>query len=261
MVSDYSSIASVYDNINSDIDYSAWGDFIENCFLKFMPFKPEIVLDLACGTGSMTFELNARGYDMIGADISNDMLSEAYTKANEEGINNILFTNQDMCCFELYGTVGAVCCCLDSINYLTNIEKLMECFSCVHNYLDPNGLFIFDVNTPYKFESIYGTNHYIFETENSDGRSSYCGWQNEYNRNTKLCNFYLSVFTEESDGKFSRTDEIQTERCYSQEELSQALQKCGFNVIGFYGDYNFSLPSINCERWYVIAKAEKQIKC
>lgn len=257
MVSGYNSIAAVYDNINSEIDYSAWADFIESCFGKFMHSKPEIVLDLACGTGSMTFELNTRGYDMIGADMSEDMLSEAYTKACENGINDILFINQDMRCFELYGTVGAVCCCLDSINYLTSNKELTECFSCVHNYLDPNGLFIFDVNTPYKFESIYGTNHYIFETESSDGRTSYCGWQNAYDCDTKLCNFYLSVFTEESDRRFSRTDEVQTERCYSQEELSQELQKCGFDIVGFYGDYEFSAPDTNCERWYVIARAKK----
>ena len=127
MFQGYDSIASVYDNINSEIDYSAWADFIEKCFEKYLEKKPELVLDLACGTGSMTFELHSRGYDLIGADSSDNMLSKAYEKAYENGINNILFINQDMRDFELYGTVGAICCCLDSVNYLTNDGDIDKC--------------------------------------------------------------------------------------------------------------------------------------
>ena len=254
----YDSIASVYDNINSEIDYSAWADFIEKCFCKYLPRKPELLLDLACGTGSMTLELASRGYDMIGADLSEDMLSEAYEKAYGKGLESVLFLRQDMRNFELYGTVGAITCCLDSVNYLIEDGDVEKCFKCVHNYLDPDGLFIFDVNTPYKFENIYGNQHYIFEDKNTYGENVYCGWQNEYDKETGLCTFYLSVFTEEDDGKFSRSDEIQTERCYSRDELTEKLEKCGFEVIGFFGDYDFAVPKYDCERWYVIARAKKQ---
>ena len=253
----YDSIASVYDNINAEIDYSAWADFIENCFKKYLNAKPELVLDLACGTGSMTFELQSRGYDMIGADISEDMLTEALDKAYERNVEGILFLRQDMRNFELYGTVGAICSCLDSINYLTEDGDLEKCFKCVHNYLDPDGLFIFDVNTPYKFENIYGNNHYIFEDKNSFGENAYCGWQNEYDEATKLCNFYLTVFTEEEDGRFSRADETQTERCYTREQLENSLKDCGFEVLGFFGDFNFNGPKADCERWYIVARAKK----
>ena len=253
----YDSIASVYDNINSEIDYSAWADFIEESFKKHLPAKPELVLDLACGTGSMTLELHTRGYDMIGADMSEDMLSQAYEKAYDKEISGVLFLKQDMRCFELYGTVGAVVCCLDSVNYLTADGDLDKCFACVHNYLDPDGLFIFDVNTPYKFQHIYGNQHYIFEDNDSYGNIAYCGWQNDYDPQTKLCNFYLSVFTEEENGSYSRSDEVQTERCYTKEELTSSLEKCGFELIGFFADYQFSNPEDNCERWYVIARAKK----
>ena len=256
-MSAYESIASVYDNINSEINYSAWADFIEECFIKYLSKKPSLVLDLACGTGSMTLELHSRGYDMIGADYSEDMLSEALDKAYDKDISDILFLKQDMRSFELYGTVGAICCCLDSINYLTEDGDLEKCFANIHNYLDPDGLFIFDVNTPYKFENVYGCNHYIFEDNDSLGRAAYCGWQNEYDEKTKLCNFYLTVFTEDESGKFSRSDESQTERCYSRKELTERLEKCGFEVIGFFGDYDFSTPKDNCERWYIVAKAKK----
>ena len=253
----YDSIASVYDNINSEINYSAWADFIENCFNRFLPSKPELVLDLACGTGSMTLELAARGYDMIGADFSEDMLAAAYDKAYDRNVSKILFLKQDMRAFELYGTVGAICCCLDSMNYLTADGDLEKCLGCVHNYLDPDGLFIFDVNTPHKFKNIYGNNHYIFEDNDSYGNVAFCGWQNEYDEETNLCNFYLSVFTEDEKGKYTRADEVQTERCYSKNELVYALERSGFELIGFYGDWEFGEPTDSCERWYIVARAKK----
>ena len=256
-MANYDSIASVYDNINSEIDYSAWADFIEECFKRYMPNRPELVLDLACGTGSMTFELHSRGYDMIGADMSDDMLTEALDKAYDKEISDILFLKQDMRSFELYGTVGAIVCCLDSVNYLINPSDLEKCFACAHNYLDPDGLFIFDVNTPYKFKNIYGNNHYIFEDDDSSGSTAYCGWQNEYDEETNLCNFYLTVFTEEEDGRFSRADEVQTERCYSMEYLKNSLTNCGFETLGFFGDFDFNEPDADCERWYIVARAKK----
>ncbi len=253
----YNAIASVYDSINAEIDYSAWADFLEECFKRFLDKRPEIVLDLACGTGSMTFELHSRGYDMIGADISEDMLNKAYDKAYDNNITNILFIKQDMRELELYGTVGAICSCLDSVNYLTSRSDLEKCFSQAHNYLDPDGLFIFDVNTPYKFEKTYGYNHYTFEIKDFEGREAFCAWQNDYDEDTKLCKFYLSVFTETDDGKYERNDEEQTERCFTREELSESLERCGFEIVGFFGDYGFSCPQDTCERWYVVAKAKK----
>ena len=256
-MSAYDSIASVYDNINSGIDYIAWADFIEKCFKKYLKDKPELVLDLACGTGSMTLELASRGYDMIGADMSGEMLTEAMDKAYDRNIEDVLFLKQDMRSFELYGTVGAIVCCLDSVNYLTEDGDLEKCFNCAHNYLDPDGLFIFDVNTPYKFINVYGDNHYIFEDKNSFGDNVYCGWQNEFDPETKLCNFYLSVFTEGEDGRFDREDEVQTERCYTKDELTENLEKSGFEMLGFFGDYTMSAPKEDCERWYIVARAKK----
>ena len=201
----YEAIARVYDKLNAEIDYAAWADFVEACFDKYLPSRPELVLDLACGTGSMTLQLAARGYDMIGVDGSADMLAEAYNRA--EGKNGVLFLQQDMRAFELYGTVGAVTCCLDSVNYLTEEGDLRACFATVHNYLDPDGLFFFDVNTPYKFETVYGENSYLFDEETEDGRLVYCGWQNYYDPRTHLCDFDLSVFTEDADGRYRREDE------------------------------------------------------
>ena len=254
--SGYGSISGIYDKVNSEIDYCAWADFIESCFDKYLKNKPSLVLDLACGTGSMTLELARRGYDMIGVDGSEDMLAEAYNRMYDCEMSGILYLRQDMRAFELYGTVGAVTCCLDSINYLSGDGELGSCFACVHNYLDPDGLFIFDVNTPYKFENIYSDNSYIHETE-LDGRSVLCAWQNEYDKESKLCSFYLSVFEEGEDGKYTRADEIQTERCFDSSEIKTALEGAGFEVIGFFGDYNFTKATDNDTRWYVVARAKK----
>ncbi len=252
MYSGYNSIFEIYDEINSEVNYSLWADFIEACFRKYLKDKPQLLLDLACGTGSMTLELSGRGYDMIGCDGSEEMLSRAYERMYEEEKSGILYIRQDMRDFELYGTVGAVTCCLDSINYLCSDEDIIKCFSCVHNYLDPDGLFIFDVNTPYKFENIYSDNSFVHETENS-----LCTWQNEYDRETRLCNFYLSVFTHEEGEMYRRIDEVQTERCYTPGELKHFLEDTGFELVGMFGDYNFSAPRENDERIYIVARAKK----
>lgn len=254
----YDAIAHVYDKLNKEIDYKKWADFIEECFKKYLPEKPSLLLDLACGTGSMTVELANRGYDMIGVDMSEDMLSEAYLRSEEKGI---LYLLQDMRSFELYGTVGAVVCCLDSLNYLLEEKDLSLTFANVHNYLDPNGLFIFDINTPYKFENIYSDNAYILEDEidYEDGApptAVFCGWQNQFDRDSGICDFYLTLF-EERDGAYIRSDEHQRERCYSLDTVKSLLEKNDLEFIGCFGGYDFSAPTDDCERWYFIARAKK----
>ena len=254
----YTAIAAVYDLFNRDIDYSVWADFVENAFKKYLTTRPELVLDLACGTVRMTRELAARGYDMIGVDASCEMLSKAMEKTPKE--YGALYLLQDMKEFELYGTVGAVVCCLDSVNYLTEDGDLAKCFSCVHNYLDPDGLFIFDVNSPKKFRDIYGCNSYVFEDElPTDGGTVpvYCGWQNCFDEQSGLCDFYLTVFSRLEDGTYLREDESQTERCYSRETLESTLKDCGFEVLCTVGGFDFSAPDEDTERLFLIARCKK----
>ena len=255
----YTAIAGIYDKLNADIDYSSWADFVESCFDKYLAARPELVLDLACGTGSMTLELASRGYDMIGVDGSEDMLSVAYERSEGKGI---LYLCQDMRSFELYGTVGAALSCLDSINYLLSEDDLKKTFSLVHNYLDPDGLFLFDMNTPYKFENIYSDNAYVLEDEMvyGDGEETaavFCGWQNQYDRESGICDFYLSVFEEDEDGRYIRSDEHQRERCYTLESVKRLLGESGFEFIGCFSDFDFSEPKADCQRWYIAAIARK----
>lgn len=249
----YDAIAHVYDRLNAELDYGAWADFVEASFARHLPARPSLVLDLACGTGSMTHALAARGYDMIGVDLSPEMLSTAYTRAGEV---MPLFLCQDMRSFELYGTVGATVCCLDSINYLTGEGDLAQCFATVHNYLDPDGLFLFDVNTPYKFAHTYADQAYILEDEIA-GRAVYCGWQNSYDAETNLCQFYLTLFEEQANGSYRRAEETQTERCYTHDAILEALANTGFAHLGTYADFAFSAPTETTERWYIAARAIK----
>ena len=248
----YNAIAAVYDKLNAELDYEGWADFFERCFSKYLKERPEIILDLACGTGRMTRTLAKRGYDMIGVDGSEAMLSEAYMQEGE----GILYLLQDMRELELYGTVGAVVCCLDSINYLLDEGDVKKVFALTHNYLDPDGLFIFDVNSPYKFENIYGNEAYILEDEDENG-AIFCGWQNEYDRESRICDFYLTIFSEIEGGKYIREEEHQRERCYDLEALTEMLTDTGFEMLGVYSDYDFGSLCENSERWYVVARAKK----
>ncbi|MBO5040569.1 MAG: class I SAM-dependent methyltransferase [Clostridia bacterium] len=245
----YSAIAECYDALNSHVDYEAFASFLNREIRAGGISDGSIVLDLACGTGNITLPLLKCGYDMIGVDLSGDMLNIA---RNKKGGDKVLWLCQDMRSFELYGTVGAVVCCLDSINYLTSRNGLSKCFSLVHNYLDPNGIFIFDVNTPYKFEHIYGNNHYILE---DDG--IYCGWQNYFDKKSGLCDFELSFFYENGDGSYTRLDETQTERCYSIKTVTDLLIKNGFEIIKIISDFEGSPLKDTDERAYFVCRAIK----
>ncbi len=250
----YQTLAPFYDILNGDLDYHAWADFLEENFRRYYSGRVESVLDLACGTGRMTEELCCRGYDMIGVDRSPDMLSVARQNAEKEGMaDRILYLCQDMCDFELYGTVEAVVCCLDSINHVTNRADLSRCFHWVHNYLVPDGLFIFDVNTPYKFEHVYGDNAYVLEDE-----GVLCAWQNHYRKQSRLCDFYISLFSENEDGSYQREDTQQTERVYTLQSLKRLLSENGLELLSVVSDFAFSPVNDTCERYYITARAVKE---
>ena len=247
----YEALAAVYDALNGDVNYKELADFYQTAFQK-ENITPQLVLDLGCGTGKMTVELAKRGYDMIGIDSSADMLSRAFERKSDMGADGILFLQQDMRSFELYGTVGAVVSSLDCVNYLVGEGELERCFSLVHNYLDKDGVFLFDVNTPHKFSTVFADNAYILESE-----SCYCGWQNEYDEKSGLCRFYLSIFEELEDGTWRRTDEEQCERCYTKQMLTKALLDAGFADIEFYGGTDMRAATDTDERWFIKAICKK----
>ncbi len=251
----YNLLAPFYDKFNGDIDYSKWADFIEEIIKKeYKEGKPELILDLGCGTGKMTFELARRGYDMTGIDYSPEMLDIARNQSENLGYSDkILWLCQDMREFELYGTVDVVVCCLDGINHLTAKKDLYKCFDLVRNYLIPGGLFIFDINGKYKFENIYADNAYTMEENDA-----FCVWENYYNGKNKLCDFYITLFKECSDGRYERFEEIQRERMYTLRSIKNALSENSLEFLGAYSDFDFKDGSDYDERIYIVAKCVKE---
>lgn len=247
----YDLLSRVYDSINSDIDYGTWADFIEKIIEREAKARPELVLDLGCGTGKMTLELASRGYDMTGIDYSPDMLDVARDAAEEQGAD-VLWLCQDMREFELYGTVDLTVSCLDCINHLTRPSDVEKTFKLVHNYLIPDGLFIFDINGKYKFENIYADRSYVMEEQ-----GGVCIWQNNYDEKKKICDFYITLFEECEDGRYERYDEEQRERMYTLAEMKRMLEKSNLEFIGAYSDFEFTEATDMDERIYIVARCKK----
>lgn len=242
----YHILANVYDRLQ-DINYDEFVDYYEAVFNKF-GIKPELVLDIGCGTGNITLPMARRGYDMIGVDLSEEMLGIAMEKAKLEK-KDILFLNQDMTEFELYGTVGAMVSALDSINYLTEEGQLESMLKLLHYYLDPGGIFIFDINTEYKFKNILDGQAFVYD---QDG--VYCVWNNDYDREEKLCYFDLNFFLKNPNGTYKRFDEYQQERSYSIDEIEKIIKNCNLELLGVYDNLSFNPPKDNSERLFFVVK-------
>ena len=258
MMESYAALAEIYDDINKVVDYSAFADFYEKCFEKYMDARPELVLDLACGTGKMTEELDRRGYDMTGIDLSYDMLMIAKDRAYDLGREEqLLYLCQNMTSFELYGTVDACVCTLDGLNYLTFENELEQTFGNVHTYLIPDGLFIFDMSTKYKFENIYASNSYLYEGK-SDVGDYFCAWQNMYDCESEICEFALTTFVKNQNGSYRRADEVQYQRMYEAGSVRSLLEKCGFEILAITGSLDFSPLCDSDERMFFVARCKKE---
>lgn len=249
----YDLIAPFYDRVNQAVNPSDFVDFYEQNFTKWLKKKPELVLDLACGTGRITRELARRGYDMTGVDGSVEMLGRARDMAEKEGFTDeILWLLQDMTDFELYGTVDAVVSSMDSINHLWEVGEAERTFALVHNYLNPDGLFLFDVNGKHKFETVYAENTYAME----EGRY-FCVWENRYRPRLRLCDFYITLFERKKDGRYLRHDDVQRERMFPLAVLRRMLEKSGFEFLGAYSDFSFADATDADDRIFIAARCKK----
>lgn len=241
----YSDFASVYDTFMDATPYELWADFLCEQMAE-AGISQGIVLDLGCGTGSLTRLLAQKGYDMIGIDNSPRMLQIAMEKEGED--SPILYLLQDMREFELYGTVAAVVSVCDSVNYITEPEDLLQVFCLVNNYLDPKGLFIFDFNTDYKYGQVIGD---AVIAENREDCSFI--WDNYYDEESHINEYDLTIFVKEQDELFRKFEEIHYQRGYTLPEIKELLEKAGLVFIQAMDSDTRGEVSDTSERIYVIA--------
>jgi len=227
----YSSFGGVYDLLTKNVDYNSIADFIRSLLVENGVGKG-FLLDNACGTGTLSLLLSKAGYDVIAADESEEMLCVAMAKAAEEN-ENILFLNQSMTSLDLFGTVNACVCTLDSVNHLENFDCVVKAFEKVSLFLEKGGVFIFDVNTVYKHREILADNIFIY-----DEPEVYCVWQNDCDGDR--VNISLDFFTKKKDGSFARSGEYFTETAYELDKIKNALKSCGFSDIKIFDGYTAS---------------------
>ena len=242
----YESLAARYDALTADVPHRAWADYIQRHFDR-CGIPVHTVLDLACGTGALTCLLAERGYELIGVDQSPEMLSVAAEKARSVEGEAPIFLCQRMQDLDLYGTVDACVCCLDSVNYVTRPRDLRRAFARVHLFLMPGGLFLFDVNTPEKLRGLDGGT-FIDETEDT-----YCVWRADYTPRRRICTYGMDLFFRE-DGLWRREGEVHEEYAYELDELEGYLREAGFTQIRRYGELKFRGPAAGAQRVFFVAR-------
>ena len=249
MSGSYGPLAGCYDELTYDVDYPRWADYIEKHFAR-RHIPGRTVLDLACGTGSLTRELALRGYEMIGVDQSPEMLAQAAEK--NRGVSPIepIFLCQSMEKLDLYGTIDACVCCLDSVNYVTDPKKLEWAFGRVRLFLMPGGPFLFDVNTPEKLEGLDGQ---VFLDETED---AYCVWRAEWSKRSRTCTYFMDLFRLEENGLWRREEELHRERAYPVDQLTAMLERAGFPDIRTYAAFQLRPPAPGAQRIFFTARKD-----
>jgi len=263
----YTSFAQVYDLFMDNVPYEEWSRYVIS-LLKEEKIKDGLVLDLGCGTGKMTRLLAAAGYDMIGIDYSEDMLEIAreyqYRQAalpdaeietaevsadDTRQAADILYLLQDMREFELYGTVRAVISICDSMNYILEEEELLQVFRLVNNYLDPKGIFIFDLNTRYKYEELLG------ETTIAENREegSFI-WENYFDEEEEINQYDLTFFIQEEDGLYRKYEETHYQKVYELDTVKRLLEEAGMEFVAAYDAFTKEPVREDSERIYIIAR-------
>lgn len=238
----YSAFARYYDSLTANIDYRKRAEYFHAIINKFHQTNGNILLDLACGTGSISEEMAKLGYDVIGVDCSDEMLGIALDKKFDNN-SNIQYLCQDMRRLDMFGSMDITICALDSINHLANIEDVRKVFENVAFFSEPDALFIFDVNTLYKHRNILADNTFTYETD-----EVYCIWENTLVPETDEVKMNLEFFELEENGLYSRSSDSFSEKAYSESDIEKLLAETGFEILGKYGDDTFSSPAPDCQR-------------
>lgn len=237
----YNYFAQLYDDLTNNVEYEKRAEYILN-ILNEHGINNGTVLDLACGTGTMGLMVKNSGFDVIGVDLSEDMLSVADNKSN----GSLSLVKASMQDFQLSKTVDACMCNLDSINHLNNIEDVKDTFKCVYNSLSKNGIFVFDVNTVYKHNNILANNSFVFDEEDF-----FLAWDNELLEDN-IIKIFIDIFAYNGIN-YDRYSETFTEKAYEVNELKLALEPY-FEVLDIFDDVSKEKPKNDSERLYFVCK-------
>jgi 2-polyprenyl-3-methyl-5-hydroxy-6-metoxy-1,4-benzoquinol methylase len=241
----YAEMAYYYDLLMSDVDYTSWSAYIDDIICKSGAGHKDI-LEMACGTGSISVNMSEKGYHVTAFDISDDMLSIAHQKAVDRGAD-IAFLSQDMTDIKINGLFGNVLCLCDSVNYITSAEDLGWMFKWVASHLKKGGVFIFDINSSYKLKNIIGNNTFTFNEDNL----AYI-WDN-YMNDDNTVEFYLTFFVKQ-DELYRRFDEVHIQRVYENKEIISLLKAAGFERIQMLDAFTFNEPNPCSERVNFVAQ-------
>ena len=243
----YNDFSEVYDSLMCDVDYSARCEYLTKLFKKYGKM-PTLMLDLACGTGGFSNAFAKKGVEVIGVDISEDMLSKARENSYSQGID-VLYLCQSAQELDLFGTVDGAICCMDSLNHITDYEALEKALKNVSLFLEKDCLFIFDLNTEYKHRHVLGNNTFVIEQEDV-----YCVWQNIFDEENLTTDISLDFFIETEDGLYERTCEDFSERAYTNDEIDTILKAAGLEKIAVFDDLTENPQKENSERIIYVTK-------
>lgn len=243
----YTGFAGVYDQFMNNVPYLDWAEFIAKLF-SGQGITEGLLLELGCGTGTLTELMAEKGFDMIGIDSSEDMLAEAMEKRAESG-QDILYLQQDMRSFELYGTVAGVFCVCDSLNYILEYGELVQVFRLVNNYLDPKGCFVFDFNTANEYASPLRQVP-IVETDEEDTLI----WENSFDEESGINEHRVTFFLKCEDDRYEKVEEEHFQRAYSLKDIKAALWEAGMEFVAAYDAETRQEPEDGSCRIYIVAR-------
>lgn len=245
-MSDYGDFARFYDKFTKNVNYEARARYFDAIIQKYNP-NTSILLDLACGTGSLSFELEKYGYDIVAVDNSFEMLSVAAEKKSDLE-SNVLFLCQEMSELDLFGTIDATVCALDSINHITDENELEDVFKKVSLFSNKGAVFVFDVNTIYKHQNILADNTFVYEKNDT-----FCVWQNNLNEDNLTVDISLDFFDKNENGTYDRYSSDFSEKAYNIDFLKNLLTKSGFEVKAVFDEDSFLPINRDSQRAIIVA--------
>ncbi|MCR5686229.1 MAG: class I SAM-dependent methyltransferase [Lachnospiraceae bacterium] len=248
----YTGFAGVYDEFMDNVPYDEWVDYLYGLLVR-VGVSGGILCELGCGTGKITRRLKGKGYDMIGIDCSAEMLQVARGR-EKPGDESILYLQQDMREFELYGTVAGIVSICDSMNYILTKQDMLKVFKLVNNYLDINGVFIFDLNTVHYYKDVLSDNVICDNREDAS-----LIWENSYDQRSRKNRYDLTLYTKEPSGMFQRCEETHFQRAYALEDVKGMLDKAGLEPLMCLRAFTDRNASEKDERVYFVAKTRKTL--